>query len=316
MFGTEDRKEIESGLRQVKAIVNEELNNSVKLYPSNIRKFSDPCILHASSMFSFHDDNTSLDEKFSSKLLNLMAGMELLALGVRIHSFNPDDFILLAKDIKSAQGGNNKNAEKNTGQYTLDLLFGDIFYSRASVYIMKYCDHELFNTILDSLKSVHKNKLLLHQELIEILKINKFNNKAPCGHGIGANTAKKHQAVENCLKNKIMQAISENEIIMPGINSLLKTSFFTGWAIFSGFNDISLPYSIINDFILLKTFNDLEGFFEKLPGEFNFLKKSDFIRNRKKTIMESLNKRIDCLHPRWLKINFLNLYKLYAGCNV
>lgn len=283
--------------KQVKAIVNEELNNLVKLYPYNIRSFSDPVMLHASSMFSFHDGNTSLDEKFSSKLLNLMAGMELLALGVRIHSFNPDDFMVLVKDIKTVQGGNNKNTEKNTRQYTLALLFGDIFYSRASVYIMKYCDHELFNTILDSLKSVHKNKLLLHQELVEIIKTNKVNNKT-------------------CLKNKIIQFISENEVLMSGINSLLKTSFFTGWAIFPGFNDISLPGSIINDFILLKTFNDLEGFFKKLPGEFNFLKKTGFIQNRKKALSERLAQRIGCLQPDWLKTNFFQLHKLYLAGTV
>jgi len=277
--------------RQVKAIVNEELDNLVKLYPYNIRRFSDPGILHASSMLLFHDDKTSLDESFYGKVLDLMAGMELLALGVRIHSFNPGDFIMLVKDIKSTRDGNYKNTEKNTGKYILDLLFGDIFYSRASVYIMKYCDHELFNTILDSLKSVHKNKLLLHQKLVEIIKANKFNNE-------------------------IFQFISENEVIMSGINSLLKTSFFTGWGIFSGYNNISLPYSIINDFILLKTYNDLEGFFEKLPPESSLHSKNDFIQGRKKTIRQSLAARIDCLDPLWLKINFLKLHKLYSGNNV
>jgi uncharacterized protein YlbG (UPF0298 family) len=283
--------------RQVKAIVNEELNTLVKLYPYNIRSFSDPVMLHASSMFLFHDGNSSLDESFYSKLLNLMAGMEILALGVRMHSFNPDDFALLVKDIKSVQGDNNKSTEKNTGKYTLDLLFGDIFYSRASVYIMKYCDHELFNTILDSLKSVHKNKLLLHQELVEIIKTNKINN-------------------ETSLKNKIILFVSENEVSISGINSLLKTSFFTGWAIFSGFNNISLPYSIINDFVLLKTFNDLDNFFEKLPGELSFLKKIDFIQNRKKAIRERLVQRIGYLRPEWLITNLFKLYKLYSAGKV
>jgi hypothetical protein len=278
--------------RQVKAIVNEELNNLVKLYPYNTRSFSDQDMLHASSMLLFHDDNTSLDSNFYSKLLNLMAGMELLALGVRTHSFNPDDFMLLVKDIKSAQGGNNRGTEKNTGKYILDLLFGDIFYSRASVYIMKYCDHELFNTILDSLKSVHKNKLLLHQELVEIIKTSKVNNQA-------------------CMKNKIIHFISENEAIVSGINALLKTSFVTGWGIFCGFNNINFPYSIINDFILLKTYNDLEGFFEKLPGKFSYLKKAGFIQDRKKAIRQSLAQRIDCLNPPWLKTNFLMLRQQY-----
>ncbi len=283
--------------RQVKAIVNEELNKLVKLYSYNIRSFSDPVILHASSIFCFHDNKISLSAKFSGKLLNLMAGMELLALGIRMHSFNPDDFILLVKDLKSVKSGNDKSTEKNTGKYTLDLLFGDIFYSRASVYIMKYCDHELFNTILDSLKSVHKNKLLLHQELVEIIKTNKITDEAH-------------------LKNTIIQFISENEVIISGINSLLKTSFFTGWTIFSGFNGISLPYSIINDFVLLKTFNYLDNFFEKLPAEFSFLKKTVFIQNRKKTLRERLAQQIENLQPDWLKTNFFKLHKLFSAGTV
>ncbi|MBM3699599.1 MAG: hypothetical protein FJW68_01605 [Actinobacteria bacterium] len=278
--------------RHIKTIINKELDNLVKLYPYNTRNFYDSGMLHASSMLSFYDYNTSLDASFYSKFLNLMAGMELLALGIRTHSFNPDDFMLLVKDIKSAKTLNKKSIEKNAGKYTLDLLFGDIFYSRASVYIMKYCDHELFNTILESLKSVHKNKLMLHQEMVEIIKTARASN-------------------QDFMNNKIIDFINENEAIISGINDLLKTSFITGWGIFCSFDNINFPYSIINDFILLKTYNDLEGFFEKLPAKFSYLKKAGFIQERKKAIKQNLAKRVGCLDPLWLKTNFLVLQKQY-----
>ena len=301
---------MKSLLRQVKEIVSKEIAGLAALYPNNIKKITDPKLLHAASMLSFYNNETTLNQKFLNKLLNLMAGLELLALGVKIHSFNPGDFINLVKDIKSAHA-NDRDSDKNAGKYTIDLLFGDIFFSRASIYIMRYNDHELFNTILESLKLVHRNKLLLHQELVEIIKTNKISNVAGNRQSTAILKAKKYPVQQGYLKNKIVQVISENEAIMSGINSLLKTSFFTGWTIFSSFNSINLQYSIINSFILLKTFYDLGFFFEKLPGEFSFLKKMDFIENRKQDLRENLAQRIECLAPPWLKTNFQLLLDLH-----
>ena len=70
-----------------------------------------------------------------------------------------------AKEISE----NEKFRQKNEKSYTLDLLFGDIFYSRAVVYFMEYGDFLVFKCILNSLKQAHKSKLLFHLQLVEAI---------------------------------------------------------------------------------------------------------------------------------------------------
>ncbi|MBN1299197.1 MAG: hypothetical protein JW997_05875 [Actinobacteria bacterium] len=334
--------------RNIKAAVLEEIGSLVKLYSYNIKRFLDAKILHASSMFVFYDSGKPLEKSFLNKAVSLATGMELLAAGLKLHNFNSDDFIFLIKDEKLLSGRLNEKMPysasdlqinsricKNNGinegsitdlpkreisdrrerNYTLSLLFGDILYSRASVYILEYGDHELFNTILGSLKSVHKNKLLLHQKLVETIKVNHGllnikKNSSKTSRADFKNIALKNQSI---IQNEDINIIEENETLLAAINALLKTSFITGWGIFCGFDDVSFPYSIINDFVMLKTYSDMEGFFKNLSKNFDFLKNSGFINDRKNNIKEDLASKIEKVRPISLKSNFKLLYKIYTG---
>ncbi|MBM3714074.1 MAG: hypothetical protein FJW56_11695 [Actinobacteria bacterium] len=145
-------------LKSVKEIVQKEIKYLSNLYPYNLKRFLDSKLLHASSILTFITPESKLHDSFSDKLVNLMAGIEILAIGANLHSFNIDDFSLLVNNIGQDINKLNKTGiEKN---YTIDLLFGDIFYSRAVIYILRYGDFYIFDSILNSLKSVHESKPL------------------------------------------------------------------------------------------------------------------------------------------------------------
>jgi len=297
---------------QAKTIVKKEINCLAGLYPYNIKKFLDKKMLHAASMLSFNSGKYFPEDGFSRKILNLAAGIELLAVGVKMHDFDAGDFIMPLKDTRQMSTGKAEvRSEKN---YTPDLLFGDIFFSRAAIYILEYGDHELFDTILNSLKSVHYNKLILQQQLVNLINGNNniadiINNSIRSKKG---RLQKSYAGFEPGTKMKITELMEENETLIAGTNSLLKTSFFTGWVIFSYFDDAGLPYNLINDFILFKTLNDLEGFFDGIPVKFNFLKSTGYIAQRKKFLKYSLPQQIEGLEPAWLKSNFRYLLGLYV----
>ncbi|MCJ7473362.1 MAG: hypothetical protein MUP02_11305, partial [Actinobacteria bacterium] len=40
---------------------------------------------------------------------------------------------------------------------------GDIFYSRAVIYLLRFEDHDVFDRILASLKELHESRLILHR---------------------------------------------------------------------------------------------------------------------------------------------------------
>lgn len=67
-----------------------------------------------------------------NKFINLLEGIELLAIGVKFHNFNTDDFNI---------PGNKKGVEDKDKKYILKLLFGDIFYSRAVIYLLKFSNN-------------------------------------------------------------------------------------------------------------------------------------------------------------------------------
>ena len=115
---------------KVKELVVKEIKYISNLFPYNIKKFFNPNLICSQNILTFLNNDYPAASVFSPdflyKLTNLLAGIELTAIGVNLHSFNTKDFMLLA--------GNRKFRQKDEKSYTLDLLFGDIFYSRAVVY--------------------------------------------------------------------------------------------------------------------------------------------------------------------------------------
>jgi hypothetical protein len=102
---------------------------------------------------------SSVDRDLSQRLVNLITGLELLSIGTTFHDFN--------------KGGSNitgKEAASMEKSYTLDLLFGDIFYSRAVIYLLKFRDHKVFDSILEALKKLHKSRLKLHLVIQDVLE--------------------------------------------------------------------------------------------------------------------------------------------------
>ena len=268
---------------KVKELVVEEIKHISNLFPYNIKKFFNPSLIYSQNVLTFLNNDYPAASVFSAdflyKLTNLLAGIELTAIGVNLHSFNTKDFMLLA--------GNRKFKQKIEKSYTLDLLFGDIFYSRAVVYFMEYGDFLIFTGILDSLKQAHKSKLLFHRQLVEAINKNvKY-------------------------ENQVEKLIDENINLIIGINSLLKTSFIVGWALFADSQKVKFPASLINKFIMIKAYKDLEDFFNQLPEEVSSLKKIKSISSQKNFIKGELNDIISNLKPDWLKANFKVLGRSY-----
>ena len=98
-----------------------------------------------------------VDTSLNNRLINLIAGLELLSIGTSFHIFKA--------------GGSNisgvADAPKMEKDYTIDLLFGDIFYSRAVIYLLRFKDHKVFDKILEALKRLHENRLILHLKIQE-----------------------------------------------------------------------------------------------------------------------------------------------------
>ena len=286
---------------KVKELVVEEIKHISNLFPYNIKKFFNPGLIYSQNVLTFLNNDYPAASVFSAdflyKLTNLLAGIELTAIGVNLHSFNTKDFMLLA--------GNRKFKQKIEKSYTLDLLFGDIFYSRAVVYFMEYGDFLIFTGILDSLKQAHKSKLLFHRQLVEAINMNVVEMNG------GTAFKKINQQIIKKYENQVEKLIDENIDLIIGINSLLKTSFIVGWALFADSQKVKFPASLINKFIMVKAYNDLKDFFNQLPEEASSLKKIKNISSQKNFIKGELNDIISNLKPDWLKANFKVLGRSY-----
>ncbi|MFC2159602.1 hypothetical protein ACFLQS_02665 [Actinomycetota bacterium] len=92
--------------------------------------------------------------------MNLIVGLELLSIGTAFHDFKSNGSFL-SPDNRPGK------IEK---EYTLDLLFGDIFYSRAVIYLLRFEDHDVFDRILNSLKELHESRLVLHRGISDMLQ--------------------------------------------------------------------------------------------------------------------------------------------------
>ena len=96
----------------------------------------------------------------AKKVMSLIVGLELLSIGTAFHDFKSSGSFLIPDD----------RSAKIEKEYTLDLLFGDIFYSRAVIYLLRFEDHGVFDRILASLKELHESRLVLHRGIGDLLQ--------------------------------------------------------------------------------------------------------------------------------------------------
>ncbi|MDD5659207.1 MAG: hypothetical protein PHR39_04240 [Actinomycetota bacterium] len=218
------------------------------------------------------------------KILNLIAGFELLGIGINIHGIAEG----VIKNMHNKKKGLVEDHEKN---YTLKLLFGDIFYSRAVIYLINYDNFFLFEDILNSLLVLHNSRLIIHQMLVNLFTQN--------------------------FKASVYKRFGEVIYEIKNLNALLKSAFLAGFAA-SDFKlnskESSLSFRMIDNLVSFKTYSDIENHLglicceERSDAQDRFF---DFIFSKKAEISEKIDRDIAAIEPIWLKNNFNGLVELF-----
>ncbi len=162
------------------------------------------------------------------RLVNLITGLELLSIGTSFHDFNKYGSNISGEETASMEKG-----------YTLDLLFGDIFYSRAVIYLLKFRDHMVFDSILEALKRLHESRLKLHLIIQDLLETKGDPS-----------------------------AIGKDRKLLIDANRLLYISFMVGQGLYGIFNPIKRDHlaRIIEHILVYKTYGELMEYARSLPG--------------------------------------------------
>jgi len=278
----ENSKKIITIKEHVKQILEKEIKFVSTLFPHNIKKHYNPQLLHSRNLLSFinpYDKKSPIQSNnFRKRLTNLLAGIEILATGTSLHNFSVDNFI---KEYR-----NKEDKERYEKKYISDLLYGDILYSRSIIYLLKYGDYIIFNDILNSLKTIHKNRLVLHQKLMNALK----------------------------KKKEFISEIIKDTILISGISSLTKDSFIMGWGIFYNYRStgcLRMPYEIINEITLIKTFKDLEVLFRQISKLYPDIININHMIDRRNFIKNKVDNCVSKLKPEWMRNNFESLVEIY-----
>jgi hypothetical protein len=293
-------------IEEVNKIISEELRFLNGYYDYDLAKFYNCELIYGSCFLAFFnlsgakkissaqtiDFNNYSDSKKDKntvrvdiwRILNLIAGFELLGIGINVHGTTEN----IIKNIYSDESTIIEDIDKN---YTLELLFGDIFYSRAVIYLINYNDFFVFEDILKSLTALHYSRLTMHQKLI------KFADEIPEGRFSGI--------------------FKENIFEIKTLNALLKSSFLIGLGA-SNFimeeNHSSVIFRVIENMVLLKTYGDMENHLKKIPenisnnGRYEYL---NLVISKKENIKEKIDMDINLIRPDWLRNNFINLAKLF-----
>ncbi|MDD3519606.1 MAG: hypothetical protein PHU65_00025 [Actinomycetota bacterium] len=290
-------------ISEVNKIISKEIKFLNSYYNYDLKRFCCPDLFYSPAFLAFfnieeiqdfkigesHKVNNHIHEKenivlFDTyKIINLVAGIELLVIGLKIHASQESIF----RKTFSKSEEPEKIIDKN---YTIELLFGDIFYSRAISYLINFDDFIIFDNILRSILSTHQSRIIIHQRIKDM-----FNDS----------------------KN-IKWFFNEGFSQVKMLNALLKEILFTGLGV-SNF-DVSGEKTkdfllIIDKIILLKTYDDLIDYIgHSLPGTYikdnyspvNYFKKEAIVT--KKVLELKINK----LKPEWIKKNFLKLFFKFA----
>jgi len=244
--------------RQVEKTIKQEIKYVSSFFPYNIEKFHNRSLLYFQSIFLAEDlaENCfNKDEKAAAKdpdrrctrtkLINLIVGLELLSIGTAFHDFKASGSFL-------NPGDSSGEIEK---EYTLDLLFGDIFYSRAVIFLLRYGDHDVFDRILAALKELHENRLKLHQKVRDMLE----EDHEPSNYDRDTDSLVK-------------------------ANKLLGISFDIGFNMFcknTGRKKKKEYSSLTGHIILLRTYDELLKYLKSLKGDPSTEKISAYLTSKK-----------------------------------
>ncbi len=206
--------------RQTERLLKREIRYISSFFPYDIKRFHQEDLIYMQAVLladPFSGRKTGGD--LASRLVNLITGLELLSIGTVFHDFNRYGSNMLAEEGACNERG-----------YTLDLLFGDIFYSRAVIYLLRFRDHAVFDSILEAMKKTHESRLNLHLAMQKAL--------SP-----GGDTG----------------CINRDKKLLIDANSLLYASVVTGLKI-SGRSKMLKNrklLSIVEDLLAYKTYDDL-----------------------------------------------------------
>jgi len=218
------------------------------------------------------------------KILNLIAGFELLGIGINVHGTTEN----IIKNIYTYENAVTEDIDNN---YTLELLFGDIFYSRAVNYLINYNDFFVFEDILKSLTSLHYSRLTIHQKLIKL--------------------------TGEITEGRLPGIFKENILEIKTLNALLKSSFLIGLGA-SNFelekNLSSVIFRVIENMVLLKTYAEMENHLNKIPEDIKNSERYEYINlviSKKESLKRKINFDINLIKPDWIRQNFTNLKRLF-----
>lgn len=147
--------------RQVERSLKREISYISSFFPYDIKRFHNPDLIFFQGLLLYGTPSrVETDSIFKTRVINLATGLELLSIGTTFHDFK----------ITSSDHPGRIDIKAEEKAYTLDLLFGDIFYSRAVIYLLKYRDHKTFERILEALKKLHESRLKLHIVVQDAIK--------------------------------------------------------------------------------------------------------------------------------------------------
>jgi hypothetical protein len=214
------------------------------------------------------------------RILNLIVGFELLGIGINVHGTTEN----IINNIYTYENAATKDSDKN---YTLELLFGDIFYSRAVIYLIKYDDFFIFEDILKSLIALHYSRLTIHQKLV------KLTGEIPEG--------------------RLPGIFKENIFEIKNLNALLKSSFLIGM----GASNIELKknlssviFRVIENMVLLKTYIEIENHLNEIPEDIKNSERYEYMTlviSKKESLKRKIKFDTNLIKPIWLRKNFTNL---------
>ncbi len=164
-------------------------------------------------------------------------------------------------------------------QYTVNLLFGDIFYSRAVEYLIRFEDSLVFEEVIKALKQVHQSRLNFHQALLEV----------------------------SAKPGMLLDMVQQKTGLLLGINALLKSSFLVGWSLFIARDGqspqwgIDQLYKVFNLVTLAKSLQELQKLLTQIEGKLDRTINLDCLKEKKHCIKNQLDDIISQLHADWLK---------------
>jgi len=228
-------KEKKSILAEVKKNIAYEIKYLNRYYNFEIEDYHDPGYIYAESFLLYFKDKSA-----GENISDLITGFEILGIGISIHEGTG---INIFQDFRCPEPVEFlKEPDNNSTKFTLELLFGDIFYSRAVSYFMRYSDFKIFEEVLDSLLSLHLSRIILYRKLIDSINVPEI----------------------------LIERFKDYSGEIKNLNAVLNSSFAVGLK-FSGANlnreENSKFLSLADSFSMLKSFKDIKKFLNLLKNK-------------------------------------------------